>query len=180
MNRKLSLLQVAQQRVKEEKQALLLLEERQRVLEEAQELAQAVAQRIQSQAHEQIANVVTRCLAVFEEPYEFRIEFDRKRGRTEARLLFVREGEEVDPLSASGGGVVDVASFALRVAALALARPQRRKLLVLDEPFKHLSLNYRRKVRLLLDGLAQDLGIQFLLVTHDPALSGGEITELGS
>ncbi|MCH8068353.1 MAG: ATPase, partial [Candidatus Marinimicrobia bacterium] len=75
-------------------------------------MAQQVAQNIQQQAHDQIAGVVTRCLqAVFDDSYEFHIDFERKRGRTEAQLYFSRNGNRLDPMSASGGGCVDLASF---------------------------------------------------------------------
>src|SRR6185503_13063551 len=82
--------------------------------QDAQEILQLLAQAVQQQAHTKISGVVSSCLsAVFDDPYEFRVQFDRKRGRTEASLRFVRGGLEVDPLTASGGGVVDVAAFAL-------------------------------------------------------------------
>lgn len=145
----------------------------------AQEILQAVAQTVQQEAHRRIAGIVSRCLrAVFDEPYEFRIEFDRKRGRTEARLEFVRDGFAVDPLQAAGGGVVDVASFALRVAALMLSTPPLRRLLVLDEPLKMLSVEYRGRVCEMLEMLARDMGIQIIQVTHSEELKTGTIVKI--
>jgi DNA repair exonuclease SbcCD ATPase subunit len=147
--------------------------------EEAQKVAQLVAQTVQQKAHDRIAGVVSKCLeAVFDEPYEFKINFEQKRGRTEASLVFVREGLSVDPLSASGGGVVDVAAFALRLSCLLLARPAVRRLVVLDEPFRFVSAEYRPRVRGMLEGLARDLGVQFVMVTHDEAYKTGKVIEL--
>lgn len=111
--------------------------------------------------------------------YQFRIEFGRKRGRTEARLLFVRDGEEIDPISASGGGVVDVTAFALRLACLILTRPAVRRLIVLDEPFKHLSAEYRVRVRSMLEGLAEQMDTQIILVTHSTEFHIGKVVEVG-
>ena len=146
---------------------------------EAQELAQQVAQAVQQQAHDQIAEVVSRCLsAVFDEPYTFRIHFERKRGRTEARLSFERDGFEVAPMSASGGGVVDVASFALRLSCLMLNKPALRRVLVMDEPFKYVSEDYRARVRELLETLAQEMSVQFIMVTHINELKCGTVVEL--
>lgn len=147
---------------------------------EAQKLLQEAAAAVQESAHKQIASVVTRCLkAVFgEDAYEFVIRFERKRGKTEARLLFTRDGVDIDPVSASGGGVVDVAAFALRVAALVLARPRRRRLMCLDEPFKFVSKDYRPAVRALMETLARELDMQFVVVTHDDALQFGSVVEL--
>src|ERR1700748_1657063 len=59
----------------------------------AQEILQHLAQAVQQQAHQKIAEVVTSCFeAVFDDPYSFHIEFERKRGKTEARLKFKRGG----------------------------------------------------------------------------------------
>ena len=86
--------------------------------QDAQETLQHLAQAVQQQAHQKISEVVSFCLsAVFDDPYQFHIVFERKRGRTEAHLRFQRRGLDLDPLTASGGGAVDVAAFALRVAA---------------------------------------------------------------
>ena len=102
--------------------------------EEASVIAQEVARTIQDRVHSKIATLVSRCLReVFDEPYEFVIHFESKRGKTEARLVFQRDGMEVDPMSSGGGGVLDVAAFALRVIALVMTRPPLRRLLVLDE-----------------------------------------------
>jgi DNA repair exonuclease SbcCD ATPase subunit len=146
---------------------------------EAQGIAQGLVQAIQTQIHQSIAKVVCRCLeAVFDEPYEFRIVFEQKRGRTEARMVFVRGGVEVDPMTASGGGVVDVAAFALRLACLVLQRPAVRRLVVLDEPFKFVSEGYRAAVRDLLLCLSSEMGIQFVMVTHIDELQSGTVVGL--
>jgi DNA repair exonuclease SbcCD ATPase subunit len=152
----------------------------QKLVEEAQQFVQVVAQTIQQQAHADISAIVTKCLkAVFgEEAYEFKIDFQRKRNKTEAKLLFVREGYEIDPIDAAGGGVVDVASFALRVACLVLARPKRRRLLCLDEPFRFVSKEYIPAVAKMLKTLAKDLGIQVVMVTHNQNLQVGKVVEV--
>lgn len=146
---------------------------------EALALAQGVAERIQTIATDPVSRIVTRCIrAVYPDPYEFRITFARKRSRTEARMSFVRDGIEVDPISASGGGVVDVAAFGLRLACLMLSRPKPRKLLVLDEPFRFVPPKLRPRVRRLLERLSAEMGVQILLVTHQRALRCGEIVDV--
>jgi DNA repair exonuclease SbcCD ATPase subunit len=169
----------AKQSIREEKQALKRNEEHLARAQEAQGILQLIAQAIQQKAHERIAGVVSSCLsAVFDEPYIFKIEFERKRGRTEAKLTFCRDGLEIDPLTASGGGVIDVASFALRAACLMLHRPRLSKIIVLDEPFKFLSVQYRENARLMLEKLSSDLGLQFIVVTHSTELATGKIISL--
>jgi DNA repair exonuclease SbcCD ATPase subunit len=168
----------AKQRVKEEKQALSAAQENLEAAEQASSILQQVAQNIQQQAHQQIASVVTRCLqAVFaEEAYRFHIEFERKRGRTEARLAFFDGENELHPRSATGGGVLDVASFALRLASLMLARPRMSRILILDEPFRNLhSPIFRERVRVMLESLAEELGFQFIMATGIDDLHTGKV-----
>lgn len=144
--------------------------------QQAQEIVQLLAEAVQQRAHQQISEVVTSCLsAVFDDPYEFKIVFERKRGRTEAQLRFVRRGLEVDPMSAAGGGAVDVAAFALRVACLVLHRPRLSKILVLDEPFKFVSAEYRPRVRQMLEELAKKMEMQIVMVTHADDLVTGKV-----
>lgn len=148
--------------------------------EEAQQIVQVVAATIQEEAHARIACVVSQCLAtVFDSPYEFSVQFERSRGRTEARLVFVRDGQYINPMDASGGGVVDVAAFALRVASLMLSRPARRRLVVLDEPFRFVSADRHPALRAMLESLCVDLGVQIIMVTHIDALRCGSIIEIG-
>jgi len=170
--------QTAQQ-LAEEEATLEAAESRAVSLVEARTVITTLAQHIQQQLHIQIADVVSRCLeAVFDEPYQFRILFEPKRGRTEARLVFCRDGMEVDPLTASGGGVVDVAAFALRLACLVIQRPPVRRLLVMDEPFKFVSAQYIPGVRDMLESLSKDMGVQIIMVTHIEGLHAGKVVEL--
>jgi DNA repair exonuclease SbcCD ATPase subunit len=148
--------------------------------EECRTIIQGVGQRLQEMAHDRIAGVVSRCLeVVFDEPYEFKIVFEKKRNQTEARLVFVRDGMEINPMDAAGGGVVDVAAFALRLACISLRRPKLRKFVVLDEPWKHLSERFRPGMRGLIMKLAQDMDFQFLVVTHSREFEAGKIIRLG-
>lgn len=174
----LAQLRTMQALLERERQGLDATRARIRALEEATAIAQAVAQQVQQQAFAKISTLVTRCLEVFAEPYTFTIKLERKRGKVEAYLLFLKDGMEVDPLTASGGGCVDVAAFALRLACLCLKRPAARKLLVLDEPFKNPSEEYMPRIRALLEILSRELKVQILLVTHEAALKTGTIVPL--
>lgn len=169
----------ARARVRTERKALDEIDLRRERLLEAQTIAQAVAEKIQTQAHKRIASIVTTCLAIFDEPYEFRIDFRRARGKTEAHLLFERDGMAVDPMTSSGGGPIDVAAFALRVACMVLRRPALRRLLALDEPFRCIHEQYRPRIRAVLEKLATDLDMQIVMVTHDPQLKAGKEIDLG-
>jgi len=143
---------------------------RQQHIEEAQRVLQLVAQKTQEGGVLHISDIVTAALdAVFEDTaYGFKIEFVQKRGKTEAELYFERGGERIDPMTASGGGPVDVAAFALRVALWSLLRRSSgiADTIVLDEPFRFLSRDLQSKAGQMLKMLSEKLGVQFIFVTH--------------
>lgn len=142
---------------------------------------QAISLECQSKCQTKISDVVTRCLhAVFPDAkYTFKLMFEEKRNQTEARcVLLDAQGNEYDPVEATGGGVMDVVSFGLRIACLMLQRPVPRKTLVLDEPWKFLSKQYRGNMMSLVESLATELGIQFILVTHVPDFVRGNVIEV--
>jgi DNA repair exonuclease SbcCD ATPase subunit len=181
VNNLLSDLNVAKRACKEQRRKLAKAERQLISIKEAQQIVQQVAKEIQQKAHKQIAGVVSRCLeAVFyDENYGFEIDFVRKRNRTEAILILTKNGHRVeDPLNADSGGVCDVAAFALRTACIILTKPNLRRFLSLDEPFKFVSPEYRNNVRLLLEGLAKDFDFQYLMVTHEKEYHIGKVIEL--
>lgn len=139
-------------------------------------LVKATAIHNQTQCQTRISSIVTRCLeAVFpENRYTFTLVFEEKRNQTEARcILKDRDGNEFDPLTENGGGVVDIVTFGLRVACLMLTKPRPDKILILDEPFRFLSIQYREPVARFLEQLSRELGLQFIMVTHLSELSIG-------
>jgi DNA repair exonuclease SbcCD ATPase subunit len=148
-------------------------------IEKAQEIAQAVSEMIQKQAHEKLTKVVTTCLQTvfYDENYEFHIRFVSKRNKTEAELYFTKDGHVIeDPMEEDSGGVIDVAAFVLRLSCLMLSKPALRHVVILDEPFKFVSTEYRDNVRTMLETLAEDFDVQFIMVTHiDELVTGKEV-----
>lgn len=154
---------------------------RQMDTEDARGIVQEAAQQTQTETLEALVALVNHCLtAVFGAgAYKLKTTVTPARGKTEISLEFEDSaGNVVSPLDAAGGGVVDVASFALRVASLVIAKPPARRLLVLDEPFKFLSRGHRVAAGELLTTLAEDLSFQIILVTHIPELAIGNVIEL--
>jgi len=110
----------------------------------AQKVIQTVAQDTQNKLKFHIQDIVQLALdTCYPEVYKFCVDFEIKRGKTEAKLFFLKDGEEINPIEAAGGGVVDLAAFALRIAAWSLGKSDNT--IVLDEPFKHLSRIYSLK-----------------------------------
>ena len=140
--------------------------------EQAREIIREVGLKTQQQLQYHISEITTLALsAVFPDPYELIAEFVQRRNKTECDLYFVRGEERADPLSASGGGAVDVASFALRVASWSMCRPRLRNVLLLDEPFKHLSASLLSRAGEMIKQLSEQLGLQVVMVTHSEELA---------
>ena len=148
---------------------------------EAQALVQEVAAAAQDRAHKHISHIVTKCLgAVFlKEAYQFKIHFDRKRGKTDARLVFVdAAGNEMDPAEEDSGGAVDVAAFGLRLACLLLAKPAGRRVLLLDEPFRMVSKDHTERLRKLVLGVSKEFKVQVIMITHNQELACGSVVRV--
>lgn len=168
--------------LKREKSNQTSLSKRMQDAESAQLIFQTVAKNLQEQCHKQIASIVTRCLnAVFEDPYEFKILFEQKRGKTEAKLAFTRDGILLDdPLNEVGGGVIDVASMGLRMACMLLQKPPIRRLLVMDEPFSHIrGQGNRSRARKMLLRMAEELQLQIILCTDIDDFRLGQVIDMG-
>lgn len=143
----------------------------QRNLEKAHEILRQVGLETQQQLVYHISDVTSVALeSVFDEPYKLILDFVDKRGKTECDILFERNGVRIDPMTASGGGVVDLAAFALRIASWSMKVPSTRSIIVLDEPFKHLSKDLHNRASEMIKLLADKLGIQFIIITHSNEL----------
>jgi DNA repair exonuclease SbcCD ATPase subunit len=119
--------------------------------------------------------------------YEFELRFERKRNRTEARPVLIKDGHEIlnpydksetDNKSSESGGVLDIAGFVCQIAAITLHKPALRPIMAMDEPFKNLSVEYRDGARQMIEMLSRDFGIQFLIVTHMEELMTGKVVVL--
>jgi len=140
--------------------------------EHAREIIREVALKTMSQISFHISDITSLALeAVFDNPYRLVTDFVQRRNKTECDLYFERDGNRVDPLSASGVGAVDIASFALRIASWSMNRPHSRNVIILDEPFKCLSDNYQEKASQMVKELSEKLNLQFIIISHNQTLA---------
>lgn len=148
-----------------------VLEERTLAIEEAQVLLQITAAETQDNLRVHLSDIVQSALdALFPGEYTFCIDFELKRGSTVCEMYLLDDaGFRTDPMTAEGGGVVDVIALSLRLAVWALSRPEN--VLVLDEPFKFLSANLRPAAADILSQMSTRLDLQIVMVTHDPVLT---------
>lgn len=140
----------------------------------AQALVQLVVKEIQESLQHNISYIVTLAeSAVFDDPYDFVVRFEPRRGVTECDLLFSKDGQEMNPIRSSGGGAIDVAALALNCSFLILEG--REPVLILDEPFHNINDPTRelhRKAAEMLKEVSTRLGIQMIIVTGLTEITG--------
>lgn len=159
-----------QKRLKETIEQKDNFEKKLKLIEEAQIFLQKVAQSTQDNLKFQIEDIVNLALeSVFPNEYSFAIEFNVSRGKTDAQLVFKdkRTGQTIDPMDASGGGVVDLTAFSLRIAAYALEKGTDN-VIILDEPFKFISRDLQERAGEILKTLSEKMKLQIIMVTHIP------------
>ena len=157
--------------IRTKKTSLRSLNTKSKNIDKAQSVVQIVAQETQKKLEYRVSELVTLALRIFPDPYDMNLNFVKKRGKTEAEFTLSRgNSEAIDPLSASGGGVVDMASFALRLSLWSLQKPRSRNLIIMDEPFRFLSTELQPKAGELLKQISEKLDLQFIIVTHEEEL----------
>ena len=140
--------------------------------EKAKEVIREVGIRTQQQIQYHISDVTSLAMqAVFPDPYTLEVEFIQRRNKTECDIYFARNGNRVDPLNASGGGVVDVASLALRVASWSLMSPRTRGTIIQDEPMRFVSSDLQERAGEMVAEISKKLGLQFIMITHEESLT---------
>lgn len=138
-------------------------------VEDAAGIVQDVAKKTQENIRGHIETIVELALdTCFPDTYSFLLEFETKHGRTDAGIYLLRNGERIDPMESTGGGVVDILTFALRIACWTLSKTDN--VIILDEPFKFLSAGLRPMAGEILQKISHKLEIQFILVTHDESI----------
>lgn len=132
------------------------------------EIFKNLGETVQKRVIKDIEEFVSRIYQyVFQTSDSFRIKYEIKRSVPNMEFVVVnKQGIEFDPIDSLGGGTVDVLSFALRLIGLLLIRPKMRQVLILDEPFKHLSVFYRPRMMEILNLLCKERGVQIIMTTH--------------
>lgn len=138
--------------------------------ERALEIVKQVGLLTQKQLEYHLAEQVSLAMeAVFDNPYQLKVNFQEKRGKTEAEILFVKGGLEFPPLGNAGGGTIDVASLALRIAYWSMRRDKKiRPLLLLDEPFSQLKGEIaNRRALSIIQEISHKLGLQIIMISDE-------------
>jgi DNA repair exonuclease SbcCD ATPase subunit len=135
----------------------------------------------QQQIKEGFEKIVTFALQyVFGEEYKFQLYFERRGNLQECNFKFIDpKGTEItDPMEALGGGVLDVASIALRIALLELHKPKNTSFLALDEPTRNVSAQFIPKCGQFFKEINRKIKRQIIVVTHQEALMEKSDTQI--
>jgi DNA repair exonuclease SbcCD ATPase subunit len=161
-----------QNHLKKEKIELAKLNYTLDINEQAYEMIKDVGLKTQKQLEFHIGDIASMAMdTVFPEPYILEAKFLERRNKSECDLRFVKNGEKIKPLDSSGYGAVDIACFALRVASWAMIQKTCNNTIILDEPMRFLSENYQTDASVMLKEISDKLGIQFIIVTHEPTIA---------
>jgi len=126
--------------------------------------------------------VITSAINEFGFKYKFNIDINSENKRVQTKFTLINEqGQAYELMGHFGGGLLDIISVVLRVLILVSVRPKRSRIIYLDEVFKFLSVQHRDKAANMLKSFSQQLGIQWLLVTHQDefiATEGANVYQL--
>jgi len=140
--------------------------------EMASDIIQMVGRQTQENLSFRIENLVTAGLEyVFDDPYQFKVEFDTKNNRTQCELFFERNNFKINPIKDGAGGVLDIASFGLRMAMWSLQADRSSPVFILDEALKHIDASLKEQASMFLKEMCSKLGIQVIAVSHETELS---------
>jgi len=163
----------------EQKTAKVELQEARRGLEEATGKLAAIASArtevsqlallMQQEICTFVEETVSLALSsVYGERYSFKVERTVKRDLPQWEFKILKGSVELDPKSDVGGGVLDVASFGLRVVLYVLSRPKAHVLL-LDESFRFVRSpegDLLPRAASMVKHIADMMSVQIILVTH--------------
>ncbi len=133
----------------------------------ARQIVQDVAKATQQEIEFQISTLVSDALAsVFPDPYKFELRFVQRRNKTEADLIFIKNGNECDDiLAVGGGGVADiVANIAFPLAIWSIKKT--RNVMLWDEPTKFLhNPDYQENASMMIKEVSKKLNIQIIMIS---------------
>ena len=128
-------------------------------------------------AVDKISELITQGIwsVMKDKSYLYQIEIDIKRNSVVYTQLVSSAStgtKRVKLLDGFGGGLLNLISFLLRVLIVLYNSKgdDAIKYVVLDEPFRNLSVEYRDAAAALVKELADKTGVQFIIISHEPEI----------
>lgn len=104
---------------------------------------------------------------VFGGDLELLIKSSTKANMSAVEFVLKKDGEEEDIMDGQGGGYIGIIAFLLRILLIVASRPLLELILIMDEPFAHVSPEFRLPVAEMAAALRDRLGFQFIMVTQE-------------
>jgi DNA repair exonuclease SbcCD ATPase subunit len=140
-------------------------------VESAREVVNTVLVLTQEKVKGFVEEVVSLALSVvYGDEYGFELEFGIKRNQSECTPWIIKGKDRLCPKTDVGGGVCDIASFALRMAIWALTTPKPANVFILDEPGRFLSQDKQPLFGQMVKEISELLGVQIILVSHSSSI----------
>ena len=119
---------------------------------------------------QQVEELITSCLHdVFDDSYSVEFDYGVKRSKTSVEVyctIQCEDGLKVKrQIDGIGGGVADAISLPLKLMVL-LNEHKLDRILIVDEPGKHLSVNHVPKFARFLQNVSHKLGVQIIMSSH--------------
>lgn len=158
------------QQLKDSQSALAETSQQIEDLSAARELAMKASLVAQQQVKARFEKLATAALQWIYRDQDLSLKVELgQRGSNPTLNFLIKTGDiELDPLSSTGGGVVQVLALVLRLAVLEALHV--RGPLLLDEPLSQLSRNYQERAGEFLNQYSARTGRQILLVSHSPEI----------
>jgi hypothetical protein len=110
---------------------------------------------------------------VFNKDYKVAIEFSTSGNSYHAEFyVFLPDGKKINLMAGEGGGLRDFISVLQRMLYIILEPTKPSRLIFLDENLKHLDSSRAATAFKFISGLAKELDIQILMITHSAAAIG--------
>lgn len=108
------------------------------IAEKSQLIVQFVAKQTQNTLEYHIGSLASLAIqSIMRLPYELKLNYEEKNGKTECDIVFFLDGKEINPMFGDGLGLANIAALALRPSLLKLMsnimKPAPNKILFLDE-----------------------------------------------
>lgn len=135
--------------------------------EEANAILQVIAQKTQDLLKFHISDIVNTALgAVFDTPYEIKLDFVFRRGRTELDIEYYAFGQKIAKLS---GGERDAVAYAFQLSIWSLQRKKVTPTILMDEPLKWLKgRDLPSRGGEMMKYISEKVGLQMIAVSHVP------------
>lgn len=136
---------------------------------------ESVASSERTRVKEKVEKLITSCLhAVYDDTYSVEFDYGIKNSKTSVEIYVNRKcknGMEVKrTIDGLGGGVADTISLPLKLIVL-MNDNKFDKILIADEPGKHLDIKRIEKFASFIKEISDKLGVQIIMSSHHECMS---------